>query len=136
MIFPLIVVLLHFEMSIERRRKLSAWLLLWVFVPMMALSVVHRHEDLGAADDNCYSCAHHMPHAGHLSGTTSTTHLCVLCQFQSLPYLLPTFVPVFVFSLSCVHAASAPDGKELVRSVGTALTRGPPMLYCHHSHLY
>jgi hypothetical protein len=113
-------------MTIERRRKLSAWLLLWVFVPMMALSVLHRHEGADVAGDNCYSCAHHMPHAGHLSGASTTMHQCVLCQFQSLPFLLPTFVPLVVFSLSFIMAVAAPAALVSVRSVGPLSLRGPP----------
>ena len=75
-------------MGIRLRRKISAWVLLSVFVPMIFMAAVHRHDLGGDHANACYSCLHHIPHPGHLSGADASCHQCVLCQFNSLPYVL------------------------------------------------
>lgn len=79
------------------QRKLCAWTLLAVFVPMLLLTSVHRHEV--SVSQMCTECVQHIPHAGHWSQAVSGVDNCLLCQLHALSYL-----PVGLASLGCrVH---------------------------------
>lgn len=89
-------------MKIEARRQLYAWLLLSVFVPMMAIASLHIHPNYNEeASTICLSCIHHQAHAGHLIKATGHLHDCVLCQLLtysflvSTPLLLHLFIPYY-----------------------------------------
>ena len=73
-------------MKRQGKRVVSAWLLLSVFVSMILLTGLHRHQPAANQATDCVECAHHVHHSGHL--TVATEHLddCVLCQFLSLVY--------------------------------------------------
>ena len=73
-------------MNRQGQRIGIAWLLLSVFVSMLLLSGLHRHEAVASAAIDCTECAHHVHHSGHF--TTSVDHMddCLLCQFQQLVY--------------------------------------------------
>ena len=68
------------------KRRLAAWLLLSVLVPMMVMTAVHRHEESAAATV-CTDCAHHVAHAGHFNVLGDDGCDCVLCQFTSVVFL-------------------------------------------------
>lgn len=70
----------------DNRRK-AARILLWVFLPMLLLSSVHVHQPAPTFDEDCYACAHHVRHDGHLTSVDSQWSSCVLCHFVSLPYV-------------------------------------------------
>ena len=78
-------------MNVRTKRKLSAWMLLSVFVPMLLLSSLHVHQaaDVPAAA-GCADCANHIAHGGHFSLQTIHAASCVLCQFASLPFVAAT----------------------------------------------
>ncbi|MBR6937719.1 MAG: hypothetical protein IKH63_09165 [Prevotella sp.] len=69
-----------------RHRRFVAWLLLSVFIPMMALSILHHHHEVVNDDVECVQCAHHLPHSGHISWHSVSLDNCVLCQFNHVPY--------------------------------------------------
>ncbi|MBO4825710.1 MAG: hypothetical protein J5506_00540 [Prevotella sp.] len=115
-------------MNVNRRRILSARLLLAVFVGMLALSSLHHHEHAAQVGDNCYNCHHHLPHAGHLSGASASFHQCVLCQFQSLPYVQPGVVLLSAPSF-CLHERTGMVCAMLFGSHAFIhSTRAPPSL--------
>ena len=68
------------------RRKVSAWLLLSVFVPMTMLTALHRHQMVTGAAVACVDCAHHVHHGGHLSAGGTSIDDCLLCQLSTTPY--------------------------------------------------
>ena len=77
-------------MKKELKRQLYAWLLLSVFVPMTALSVLHIHEVDSDATAVCNACINHQSHAGHLTAGFDNIHDCVLCQFLCLSFIAAT----------------------------------------------
>ena len=84
------------KMKKERKRIVSAWLLLSVFVSMMMLSGLHRHEVVANATIDCADCAHHVHHSGHLMADSNHMDDCVLCQFLSLVYTPATALLVVI----------------------------------------
>ena len=107
-----------------QKRTWAARLLLLVFLPILVFSSLHIHDYVVAQGD-CYECANHLHHSGHISLQTASFHDCVLCQFVSLPFLLALTLVVAVavavgtlrlvtsFSLylsaaSSIHAPRAP----------------------------
>lgn len=109
-------------------RRNRAWLLLTVDLAMMVLLSLHVHAESVYEGRDCYQCANHLPHSGHLSTTQAAMHDCVLCQLQSVTYMLTTAVTLTVllptaavpFVLRRLHV---PDGRRNSRS-----SRAPP--YC------
>ena len=97
--------------SIVLRRTAFAWLLLWVFVPMMVLSVVHQHERATATEMSCTDCDHHVAHAGHLLMTDGHAHDCVLCQLASVVFVggatLVASAPLTCIKRAATHRLSA-----------------------------
>lgn len=83
-------------MYIGHKRNWAARLLLAVFLPMLLLSVTHRHESSPAGNASCEDCVQHVPHAGHLMPHINHVSDCVLCQFLQIGYLIATvaFLPV------------------------------------------
>lgn len=79
------------------KRRLAAWLLLMVYVPLTVAISLHVHEDTAAsADVVCAECANHIHHGGHLDVYSDNVHDCVLCQLASLSYVVPSAVVVAV----------------------------------------
>lgn len=38
-------------------------------------------------EGECYECANHLRHSGHISLQTASLHDCVLCQFVTLSFV-------------------------------------------------
>ncbi|MBR3726630.1 MAG: hypothetical protein IKN21_03395 [Prevotella sp.] len=74
-------------MKNPRKRRLSAWLLLSVFVPMLTLTLLHHHEVVEVEDVACDDCAHHVRHGGHFSVGFSSFENCLICEFASQTYV-------------------------------------------------
>ena len=85
-------------MKNELKRQVYSWLLLSVFVPMMALAALHVHEDFNDPEISCQACVNHQSHAGHLINALSHLHDCVLCQLHSISFLLASFavLPILI----------------------------------------
>lgn len=113
-------------MHIELRRRLSAWMLLSVFLPMLLLSSLHRHAERGVGV--CTECVQHQPHAGHLTQAMGGMGDCLLCHFLSLSYL-----PLAVCTLVLAGVPLTNFFRRLrvlipQRFVGPVTLRGPPVL--------
>ena len=121
------------------RRRVSAWLLLAVFVPMLVLSALHTHAVgdgwwvLGvvgtAASDECVECVNHQPHAGHLTASAQTLTDCVLCQFFSLQYLEAAAVTLIITAVLAVSSLTAIAPTCLLRPLTLHSSRAPPVFY-------
>lgn len=116
--------------NFDHRRTKIAWLLLLVYLPMMVAITFHHHSEAegASATSCCYDCSHHIHHNGHLSSGQSFTHDCVLCQLNSLPYVVPTMVhiAIFVAMVHVVFAMSCPFFKTCQCDIHS--TRAPPTL--------
>ena len=117
---------------LSHKRRLSARLLLAVFVPMLLLASLHRHESpVTVQDTSCYDCVHHVHHNGHLSANPQHAYSCVLCSFLTLPYLTPPAVAVL--SPCSAHYAFVPrySSRIAVRPQLHKPGRAPPVVrYC------
>ena len=108
-----------------------AWLLLAVYIPLLLAVTFHHHsaEEMNPAA-YCHDCANHIHHDGHLTATHAFGHDCVLCQLQSLPYIVPSFAGITVL-VTVSHLTKMDACQSLVaRSVGILSTRAPPFLFC------
>lgn len=110
------------------KRKLSAWLLLLAYVPIMVAISLHVHNDnSGSVAEGCVQCAHHIHHDGHLNAYNSTAHDCVLCQFASLPFVAATAV-VLTVAVCASHIAYVEESDRLHLGVcAIKSTRAPPV---------
>lgn len=114
-------------MKKEQKRQLYAWLLLSVFVPMMAMSALHVHEDSSSFDTECSACVHHQAHAGHLSAGVGHVHDCVLCQLMSTTFLVASFTLLAILTTQH-HVRFAALSDELPCSTTQVhASRAPPM---------
>ncbi|MBQ8949133.1 MAG: hypothetical protein IJV25_06515 [Prevotella sp.] len=86
-------------MNRQSKRVIAAWWLLSVFVSMMALSSLHRHQPVANPAADCVECAHHVHHSGHFTVAGNDVHECVLCQFLSSP-VIPATLLAIVFTTS------------------------------------
>lgn len=111
----------------RRIEKLSAWLLLWVFVPMVVLSSVHIHEPEAEAQIGCEQCVSHTQHSGHLAVQKAHLDDCVLCRFLgqdfslSIAVALPLVISVLVL-IPLIVSPFTPQTRE--NFIGR---RGPPL---------
>ncbi|MCR5314049.1 MAG: hypothetical protein K6E54_10515 [Bacteroidaceae bacterium] len=71
----------------KTKRQLAPWILLAVFVPMLVLSMLHIHHSDEKVEETCDECVHHHCD-GHLNQQIGTFHVCLLCQFTTLPMLV------------------------------------------------
>ena len=69
----------------ENKRRISAWILIAVFVPMLLLSFTHTHSVGSSQSVECQECLHHVHHT-HLGTADSCIDNCVLCQMLSVVY--------------------------------------------------
>ena len=110
----------------NRTRRLSAWLLLSVFLPMLLLSSLHVHESVPVSS-GCSECVNHIPHQGHLSIDTIHANDCVLCQFATLPFLMASIVVVAAITWGHKTAIVKPSAR-LQYAVGRHHSpRAPPV---------
>lgn len=78
----------------EKRRRILSILLLAVFLPAFAASILHTHPEAVPESEECAECVHHLPHAGHISADSGGLSDCVLCHFLGLPYVVSAAVAV------------------------------------------
>jgi len=72
-------------MNVGMKRRIAAWLLLAVYVPMLILASLHVHSESDAVSAiTCDECVQHQCH-GHLVQMSVLSHVCVLCQFLTIP---------------------------------------------------
>ncbi len=113
-------------MRLEQKRQLCAWVLLLVFIPMVATALFHVHSDCSETELTCQACVNHQAHAGHLSSATGHLHDCVLCQLMSTSYLVASFIilPILVARYRPLYAELATILQHAQR--GIVGLRAPP----------
>ena len=108
-----------------RKRIVSAWFLLSVFLLTTTLSALHIHQPAAVTID-CVDCDHHVQHHGHMTATAASMHDCVLCQFLSLPFI-PATILAIVFSVNPIQKGRFCLCAEAAQTEPSHLcTRGPP----------
>ena len=118
-------------MRVMTKRRLSAWMLLSVFLPILLLSSLHIHEhnDVGSG---CSDCINHIAHQGHISLTTIHLHDCLLCQFTSVPFLGAATVVWAAIALSHFNFFVEPSAKLQFAAFRHYSPRAPPVLSCYN----
>lgn len=111
---------------IDHQRRITARLLLSVFVPMLLLASLHHHGALTDVENTCVQCEHHQPHDGHMSSQSVSLHDCVLCQFTTLPFLRVSDVTVAVVSHVKAVAVVSLSQEVVVGAVSAHAGRAPP----------
>lgn len=108
------------------RRRRAAKVLLAVYIPMLLLLSLHVHHQRMAETVYCYQCAHHQPHAGHITALQDALHDCLLCQLQSEAFMAANEVgvPVMAAASDVVAAIQQPMRQAAVACVRL---RGPPV---------
>lgn len=113
--------------ALDNRTKRIAWLLILVYLPMMLAVTFHHHDTVEEdATEYCQDCAHHIHHNGHITAQHGILHDCLLCQFRSLPYVVPTIIHVAVFVTAVSAAYAMPCPFVRTRHSGPLSTRAPP----------
>lgn len=115
-------------MNVRSKERISAWLLLLVYVPMMVAISLHVHVDYGNSEEaECVQCANHIHHDGHIDAYSDNVHDCILCQLASLSYVAPSVVAVAV-AVCAIHVVYAENGTNLCLGVcDIKSTRAPPL---------
>ena len=108
------------------KRQICAWLLLAVFLPMLALSSVHVHRHADASVTQCADClTHSCP--GHLVVLDDPLGQCVLCQFLSLPYVAASVIAVIIYPDQHYKLPIVSSAAVLLRTCGVLSLRAPPV---------
>ena len=111
--------------GISHRRKWMSRILLAVFVPMLMLSALHVHTVGTNIDDGCSECMHHVRHS-HLSTADFCIGQCVLCQFQTLPFIAAILTAICIPMMVRHHLGHAIVHLCPVRLTGQISLRAPP----------
>lgn len=117
-------------MSAFFRAKLSARMLLAVFLPMLVLSSFHVHVYAESATADCYECSHHLRHAGHIAPATAFMHDCVLCQLFQLSYLPPLVLSAGLLTAVVCRLLFGYPTAQTAPSEGCPRLRAPPARMC------
>ena len=115
-----------FAGAMKMKRRISAWLLLSVFLPMLLISSLHIHEEAPVSND-CYECVNHIPHQGHLSLNTIHLNDCVLCQLATLPFLMAAAIFVTIVSWGPQIVIVQPSAKLQLVVCHYHSPRAPPV---------
>ncbi len=115
-------------MKQEFRRIGLAWLLLSVFVSMLLLSGIHRHEAVTSTATDCVECAHHVHHAGHFSILTSHLDNCLLCQFLQLVYTAAATTVLIALVVMTKNRRCTLKYSVTQAEPSVLCTRGPPYM--------
>ena len=115
-------------MKQEFRRIGLAWLLLSVFVSMLLLSGIHRHEAVASTATDCVECTHHVHHAGHFSILTNHLDNCLLCQFLHLVYTTAATATLMALVVVTQNRRFALKNRSAQTKPSVLYTRGPPSM--------
>lgn len=107
------------------RRQFFGVLLLAVFLPALAVSILHTHPE--PQTDSCSQCIRHLPHAGHLNIGHSGLEECVLCHFLTLPQLPASELNLLPVSSRPVLLETAPQPLHAVLFCPNTPSRAPPV---------
>ena len=115
-------------MQLKRKEKISSWILLSVFLPMVLLSSLHVHYEQNAVDTTCEQCECHVQHTGHLTVEKASVDDCVLCRFLGQDFVTAMGV-VMMLMLSLVVVQSIFISSSHCQKCVTGIyRRGPPLL--------
>ena len=114
-----------FAVVIAKKRKIAAYVLLAVFLPILLLSSLHVHEATEYAEVSCVDCLHNHC-GGHLTQTTFHMDDCVLCQFLTLPMLTAAMMAVTLYIHVYKKYYAQPLCGYHAACCGVNVTRGPP----------
>ncbi|MCR5433096.1 MAG: hypothetical protein K6F20_01735 [Bacteroidaceae bacterium] len=112
-------------MKVDVRRRISALILLAIYLPMLLLAGLHIHPEL-ALSSECHQCVSHQPHAGHISSQGAAHHDCVLCQFRTLPALEAQTTSISLFIPVIQHHYVLADQPVVCMNVDSLRSRAPP----------
>lgn len=112
---------------INWRRTWMSRILLAVFVPMLMLSTFHIHTEGFGDDIGCSECMHHVRHS-HLSTADFCIGQCVLCQFQTLPFIAASLTAVIIPLMA--HRLFVRNVRQVipVHTAAVISLRAPPYL--------
>lgn len=109
------------------KRRLSAWLLLLVFVPVIVATSLHVHDYGEINTTECEQCLHHLHHGGHFNAYANHSFDCPLCQFASLPFVISTAVAISVAAVILKVVYTNPAENVRIGICNTRSTRAPPV---------
>ena len=111
---------------IDHQRRITARLLLLVFVPMLLLASLHHHGVQTDVENTCVQCEHHQPHDGHMSSQSASLHDCVLCQFTTIPFVAADVFTVVIFNKVNTNHIAQRQSVVLLDVCGIPTLRAPP----------
>lgn len=112
----------------ELRKRINAWILLGLFVPLMMTASLHRHEVVGEQETLCEACVHHQAHSGHLSSGFSCGIECIFCQFLTFSFIKATAICVAALTMLGVVMRRADDRPYAYLPVSYKSSRAPPFI--------
>ncbi|MBQ7420320.1 MAG: hypothetical protein IJV17_06240 [Prevotella sp.] len=110
-----------------QKRTWAARLLLLVFVPILVFSSLHVHE-YAVGEGDCYECANHLHHSGHISLQVASFHDCVLCQFASLPFVAAVAIALVMTVRALSVVIVNPSSQCLSTACRVKSLRAPPVI--------
>jgi hypothetical protein len=111
------------------KRILAARLLLAVFLPMLLLTSLHRHDFAQLSHEDCEACVNHVSHSGHLSTAAFSLHDCVICQFTGISYVAAAAVMLAVLGCAVFRFHAVTSVACVVRVVNRWHGRAPPCCF-------
>ncbi|MBQ9676909.1 MAG: hypothetical protein IJV44_02095 [Prevotella sp.] len=111
-----------------QKRVWAARLLLSVFLPILVFSSLHIHQNAFGVEGDCYECANHLPHGGHISLQTASFHDCVLCQFVSLSYVAAVAIALAMTVRAQSVVIINPSAQCLSTACRVKSLRAPPVI--------
>lgn len=113
-------------MNTKTRRKVTALVMLTLYVSILFSSCFHIHSDNLFAAGECDQCVHHLPHSGHLTAGGGLQHDCLLCQFLSLVYVAAAVTTLIIYNKVCARHYDAPLARIGLTKWGILGLRAPP----------
>ena len=104
------------------------WLLLSVFVSMLLLSGLHRHEVVESAAVDCVECTHHVHHS-HYAASVDHLDDCLLCQFLHLVYTAAVTTVLVPLVISKENRRCFLSSRIAQEKPSAFFTRGPPSVF-------
>ncbi|MBO7100431.1 MAG: hypothetical protein J6V98_00220 [Bacteroidales bacterium] len=113
-------------MKMNRRTRISAWVLLAAFLPLLVVSSVHTHRLPSSEAEVCHQCVAHEAHPAHLGVPVVSVHDCVFCHLMSFYYLGSAALLVAVLLPVCLAGSMGLPSAVVAGRVGLPGLRAPP----------
>lgn len=113
--------------DINRRRK--AFILLTLYLMILAASVLHVHDHEQEKQTVCQDCISHVHHGEHISQGTLMDIGCALCAFLHSYYFAPQVLMLSAAVLVVVVCTVRQKQNVVCRTVSLPPLRAPPFLY-------